>query len=164
MESYAENKRYVKTSDIQLGDSVLVRKQAVNKASPRDETEPLQVKYRKGTRVVTERPNGSTITRSTAHIKKVPLRSPEEAQQWSSSEFPTGPVSESTLSAGEDGRPGMGQSEKTTAGVGAGESIRMATLASLQLPQVGKERIRRSERFRKDTEAYLNERYQDFQL
>lgn len=41
MESYADNKRYVKTSDIQIGDSVLVRKQAVNKVSPPYETEPL---------------------------------------------------------------------------------------------------------------------------
>ena len=79
MKGYADNKRYVKTSDIQIGDSVLVRRQAVNKASPAYETEPMQVQYREGNRVVAKRPDGSTITRTTAHFKKVPLRAAEEA-------------------------------------------------------------------------------------
>jgi len=73
--SYADNKRYVKTSENQIEDSVLVCIKAFNKASPPYETKPLQVKYRKGTRVVAERPEGSTITRSIAHFKKVPFSS-----------------------------------------------------------------------------------------
>ena len=73
--SYADNKRYVKTSDNQIEDSVLVCIKAFNKASPPYETKPLQVKYRKGTRVVAERPERNTITRSTAHFKKVPFSS-----------------------------------------------------------------------------------------
>ena len=52
MKCYADNKRNVKTSDIQKGDSVLVRRQAVNKATPAYDKEPLQVQHRKGTRVV----------------------------------------------------------------------------------------------------------------
>ena len=134
---------------------MLVHKQAVHKASTPHETEPLQVKYQKGTWVVAERLDGSTITRSTVHFKKVPFRSADEAQQWSPSKWPTGPVSESTLTAGEDGHPGMGQSEETTMGAGASEPIQVAIPASLQSPQVGKEEVGRSERFQKDTEAYL---------
>ena len=52
MRGYADNKRYVKPSDIQVGVSVLVRKEAINQATPAYETESLQVQYRKGTRVV----------------------------------------------------------------------------------------------------------------
>ena len=77
MKGYADNKRYVKISDIQKGDLVLFRRQAVNKATPAYETEPLQVQYRKGTRVVRKRTDGSTITRNTAYFKKVPFRSAE---------------------------------------------------------------------------------------
>ena len=80
MKGYADNKRYVKTSDLQIGDTVLVRRQAGNKATPAYETEPLQVQYRKGTRVVAKRADGSTITRTTAHFKKVPFRSAEDDQ------------------------------------------------------------------------------------
>ena len=43
IKGYADNKRYVKTSDIQIGDLVFVQRQAVNKATPAYETEPLQV-------------------------------------------------------------------------------------------------------------------------
>ena len=98
IKGYADNKRYVKTSDIQIGDSVLVQRQAVNKATLAYETEPLQVQYRKGTGVVAKRADGSSITRTTANFKKVLFRSAEEARGQSTSERPTGPVSESTLS------------------------------------------------------------------
>ena len=127
------------SSYIQKGDSVLVRRQAVNKASPAYDTEPLQVQYRKGTRVVAKRPDGSTITRTTAHFKKVPFRSAEEAQRWSISEWPIGPVSESTLSSGDDGCPGVEQSDETTTGMGADESIHaeVVTPSRLQSPQGG---------------------------
>ena len=46
MKGYADNKRYVK-SDIQVGDSVLVRQEAINKATPAYEAEPLRVQCRK---------------------------------------------------------------------------------------------------------------------
>jgi len=42
MKGYTDNKRYVKPSDVQVGDSVLVRKEAINKATPAYEAEPLQ--------------------------------------------------------------------------------------------------------------------------
>ena len=157
---------YVKTSDIQRGDSVLFRRQAVNKASSAYETEPLQVQYRKGTMVVVKRPDGSTISMTSTHFKKVPFRSAEEAQRWSTSEWLTGPVSESTLSTGDDGCPGVEQSDETTTGMEANESIHaeVVTPTRLQSPQVCEEGLTRSERHRKDTETCLKEKYQDFQL
>ena len=120
MKGYVDNKRYVKTSDIQIGDWVLVRRQAVNKATPVYELEPLQMQYRKGTKMVAKRADGSTITRTTAHFKKVPFRSAEEAQRQSTSKWPTGPVGEPTLSTWDNGCPGMEQRDETTAGMGRG--------------------------------------------
>ena len=100
-----------------------VQRQAVNKATPAYEMELPQMQYRKGTKVVAKRADGSTITRTTAHFKKVPFRSAEEAQGRSTSKWPTGPVGEPTLSTGDDGFPGVEQSDETTAGMGADESI-----------------------------------------
>ena len=72
MKGYADNKRYVKPTDIQVGDSFLVRQETRNKVTPAYETEPLQAQYRKGTKVVAKRPDGSSITRTTAYFKNVP--------------------------------------------------------------------------------------------
>ncbi|KAK2566494.1 hypothetical protein P5673_009104 [Acropora cervicornis] len=166
MKGYADNKRYVKTSDLQIGDTVLVRRQAGNKATPAYETEPLQVQYRKGTRVVAKRADGSTITRTTAHFKKVPFRSAEDDQGQSTPEWPTEPVGESSLSTGENECPGIEQSNETIAGMG--ESVQTEGVAPTrpQAPQVGEEGLRRprSERHRKETGSYLKEKYKDFQL
>ena len=78
----------------------------------------------------------------------------------------TGPVSESTLNTGDDGYLGVEQSDETTAGMGADESIyaEVVTPTRLQLLQVCEEGLRRSERHRKDTGTYLKEKYHDFQL
>ena len=164
MKGYADNKRYVKTSDLQIGDTVLVRRQAGNQGTPAYETEPLQVQYRKCTRVVAKRADGSTITRTTAHFKKVPFSSAEDDQGQSTPEWPTEPVGESTLSTGENECPGMEQSNETIAGIG--ESVQTEGVAPTrpQAPQVGEEGLRRSERHRKETGSYLTEKYKDFQL
>ena len=52
MKKYADNRRYVKTSDLQVGDSVLVRQEQPNKATPPYEEQPLKVVYRKGSQVM----------------------------------------------------------------------------------------------------------------
>ena len=158
MKGYADNKRYVKTSDLQIGDTVLVRRQAGNKATP------LQVQYKKGTRVVAKRADGSTITRTTAHFKKVPFRSAEDDQGQSTPEWPTEPVGESTLSTGENECPGMKQSNETIAGMGESVQTEGVVPTRPQAPQVGEEGLRRSERYRNETGSYLTEKYKDFQL
>ena len=50
-------------------ETVLVRREAVNKTTPAYEAEPLRVQYRKGTRVVAKRLDGSSVT---AHLRKYP--------------------------------------------------------------------------------------------
>ena len=47
MEAYADNKKVLKTSNIQMGDTVLVKQDAHRKATPPFEEEPLMVQYRK---------------------------------------------------------------------------------------------------------------------
>jgi len=53
MKGYADNKRYVKPSDIQVGDSI---------------AGPVQERHQ------AKRPDGSSITRTTAYFEKVPFR------------------------------------------------------------------------------------------
>lgn len=74
MKSYADGKRHVKISNIQVGDSVLVRKQGKHKGAPPHDRQPLRVLYRKGTQIVAQREDGSSVTRSTVHFKKVPFK------------------------------------------------------------------------------------------
>ena len=102
MKECADNKRYVKPSDIQVGDSALVRREAINKTTPAYEAEPLRVQFRKGTRVVAKRPDGSSVTLTTAHFKKVPFGSMDEAHRWSSSGWPTEPINELPPTIRED--------------------------------------------------------------
>ena len=113
MKGYADNKRYVKPSDIQVGDSVLVQKEAFNKTTPAYKAEPLRVQYRKGTRVVAKRPDRSSVTRTTAHFKKVPFGSMEEARRWSSSDWPSEPINESPPTIREDQPPSLEQAERS---------------------------------------------------
>ena len=82
LKEHADRKRNVKTLNIQVGDAVLVKQELSSKVSSPCEGEPLEVQYRKGTQVAAKRRDGSTVTRSTAHFKKVPYQTPEEAGRW----------------------------------------------------------------------------------
>ena len=75
MKAYADRKKNLTTSNIQVGDAVLKQELSSKSSSPY-EGEPLEVQYRKGTQVVAKRRDGSTVTRSTAHFKKVPYQTP----------------------------------------------------------------------------------------
>ena len=145
MKGYADNKRYVKPSDIQVGNSVLVQREAINKTTPAYEAEPLRVQYRKGTRVVAKRPNGSSVTRTTAHFKKVPFGSMQEAHKWSSSEWPTEPINESPPRIKEDESPGLEQADESMT---VNESIPTEAACPVRLspPLAREEGPRRSER------------------
>ena len=55
MKAHADRKKNVKTSDIQVGDAVLVKQEPSSKASPSYEGEPLEVQDRKGTQAVAKR-------------------------------------------------------------------------------------------------------------
>ena len=59
MKEQADGKKGMKTSEIQVGDAVLVKQESNTKATPPFEREPLEVHYQKGTQVVTKRINGT---------------------------------------------------------------------------------------------------------
>ena len=82
MKAHADRKKNVKTLNIQVGDAVLVKHKLSSKASSPYEGELLEVQYRNGTQVVAKRRDGSTVTRSSAHFKKVPYQTSEEAGRW----------------------------------------------------------------------------------
>ena len=82
MKGHADRKKNMKTSDIQVGDAVLVKQEPSSKASLPYEGEPLEVQHRKGTQVVAKRRDNSTVTKSTPHFKKVPYQTPKEAGRW----------------------------------------------------------------------------------
>jgi len=126
----------------------LVRQETSSKATPAYETEPLQVQYRKVTRVVAKRPDGSSITRTTAYFETVPFRMSEEAHKWSSAECPAEPVSESPPNTGEDGPPSLEQTDGSMVGAGANESIPadVALAVGLTSPLARDQGPRRSER------------------
>ena len=70
MKNYADRKRQVKTSEIQVGDPVLVRRQETHKRALPYERQPLMVQYRKGSHFIAQKKDGSCITRPTIHFKK----------------------------------------------------------------------------------------------
>ena len=73
----------------------------MNKTTPAYEAELLRMQCRKGTMGVAKRPDGSSVTRTTAHFKKVPFGSMEEAHRCSSSEWPTDPINGSSPTISE---------------------------------------------------------------
>ena len=93
--------------------------------------------------MVAKRAAGSTITRTTAHFKKVPFRSAEDDQGQSTPEWPTESVGELTLSTGENECPGMEQSNETIAGMGESIQTEGVALTRPQVRQVGEEGLKR---------------------
>ena len=61
LKAYADRKKGVKTSDIQVEDAVLVKQEPGSKATPPSEGEPPEVQYQKDTQVVAKRRDGSAI-------------------------------------------------------------------------------------------------------
>lgn len=74
MKAHADRKKNVKTSNIQVGDAVLVKQELSGKTSSPYEDEPLEVHFRKGTQVAAKRRDGSTVTRSTDSLRRYPAR------------------------------------------------------------------------------------------
>ena len=129
---------------------MLVRREAVNKTTPAYEAEPLRVQYRKSTRVVARRPDGSSVTRTTAHFREVPFGSMEDAHRWSSSEWPSEPINESPPTIREDQPPSLEQAKRSMT---VNESIPAKAAAPIRLPPpLAREEVpRRSGSHRKDT-------------
>jgi hypothetical protein len=68
---YADLRRHAMSSDIQLGDSVLIKNEHVqNKLDTPFIPEPYEVIARKGSQVTVESPQGVRYDRNTSHVKK----------------------------------------------------------------------------------------------
>ena len=71
MKVYADSKSSAKSSEISVGDTVLVRQRKKNKLTMKFDPSPYQVTKRKGSRVTASR-NGTHITRNVSFFKKIP--------------------------------------------------------------------------------------------
>ena len=71
MKEYSDSKSRATTSEIKVGDTVLVRQQKENKLSTKFNSKPYTVTARKGARVTVCR-NGHFITRNVSFFKKIP--------------------------------------------------------------------------------------------
>jgi transposase InsO family protein len=69
---YADHRRNVKTSDIRIGDCVLVRQERQNKLTSRFSTTPYTVTTRNKSKVTARSRSGHTITRNVSHFKRIP--------------------------------------------------------------------------------------------
>ena len=170
MKRYADDRRYVKTSDLQVGDSVLVRQEQPNKATPPYEEDPLTVVYRKGSQVVGKRVDGSTITRTTAHFKPVPYQSIDEVNDWE-----LGGQSGTAVACDKGTSEQSEQSEAADAPLtttllgmprallsGQAQEARNSVGRTADSPEI--EGVRRSERQRKSTKEHLQAKYPDFEF
>ena len=68
MKNYAEAKRTVSTTDIQVGDTVLVRQPKKNKLTPYYNPNPMQVTAKKGPMLTAKQPGGTRITRNSVSV------------------------------------------------------------------------------------------------
>ena len=70
MKKHSDERSRAKISDIQIGDTVLIRQKKVNKWSTKFDTSPFKVVRRKGTMITGTR-NGKFVTRNISHFKKI---------------------------------------------------------------------------------------------
>ena len=70
MKEYADRKRKAKTSQFQLGDTVLIRQRRLNKLTTRFDPSPFYITRIKGT-MITARRRGKYVTRNASHFKKI---------------------------------------------------------------------------------------------
>ena len=71
MKRYADARRHTKSSNLKVGDTVLVRQDKKNKLSTPYNLQPYVISDVQGTRIMANR-NGHTITRNSSFFKKVP--------------------------------------------------------------------------------------------
>ena len=74
MKVQADRKKNVKTSNIQVGDAVLVKQELSGKASSPYEGEPLEVQYRKGTQVVAKEEMAAPLQGRPHTLRRYPTR------------------------------------------------------------------------------------------
>eukprot|EP00794_Sanderia_malayensis_P001406 gene1406-1554_t len=79
MKENTDRAQRAKTSEIKIGDNVLVKQPKQNKLSTNFNPEPYTVVERKGTMIVAfNQRNNHTITRNISHFKKFPMQKESE--------------------------------------------------------------------------------------
>ena len=71
---YADNRRNANTSDIKVGDQVLVLQPRQNKLTPRFNTTRYTVTERNKSQITARSRNGYTITRNVSHFKPISMQ------------------------------------------------------------------------------------------
>ena len=94
---YSDSRRHVKASNIQPGDSVLVKRRQLNKMMSRFDPKPYEVTDVKGPMITAQSPGGRVITSNSSFMKAVPTPAepsvlPVIERTWPSPERP-GPAS-----------------------------------------------------------------------
>ncbi|KAK7102592.1 hypothetical protein V1264_020788 [Littorina saxatilis] len=67
---YADDKRNAKASDVNLGDTVLLRQEATGKFDTPFHPEPCEVIEKAGSKVTVQTPNGAVYSRNSSFVKK----------------------------------------------------------------------------------------------
>ena len=70
MKMYADERRGAKTSDLEVGDRVLVQQDKQNKLTTNFDPTPHQVTARAGNAVVVQAPSGALYDRNTTHVRR----------------------------------------------------------------------------------------------
>ncbi|GFO32122.1 30S ribosomal protein s2 [Plakobranchus ocellatus] len=100
MKHYADCKSYIKRSDIQIGESVLVRQSVKTKPTIPYEPIPYVVSNKKGSMITAKRHNKS-ITRNSSFFKKSPRPPTFEEEEREMAETESDPQLEELESAAE---------------------------------------------------------------
>lgn len=67
---YTDNRQNAKTSDIEVGDQVLVRQDKTDKFTTTFHSTPHKVIHREGNSVIVQSPTGAKYARNTTFVKK----------------------------------------------------------------------------------------------
>ncbi|XP_055522701.1 uncharacterized protein K02A2.6-like [Wyeomyia smithii] len=84
---YADTTRGAKTSDIRVGDEVLIAQQCKSKTDPTFSAERYTVITRQGGKVVVRSDNGVQYARNVQDVRKAPIRYEEEPDEDEMSDF-----------------------------------------------------------------------------
>ena len=155
MKAYADSKRNTKLSELQVGDSVLVKQPITSKLTTPYSPEPLQITQKKGT-MVTARNSRRSITRNSSFFKRIPYKVQDHEPPVAEPDLDEPTVATTPCVAEPSGeatptRPGPATSSSTT--VVQSEALTPPAAGS-QSSQPAAEPIRRSTRVKKPPEKF----------
>ena len=75
MKEYADKRSHTKSTDLNMGDKVLIKQPKKDKMSTPFKPEPLEIKDKKGN-IITAQNEEHTVTRNASFFKKLPSNIP----------------------------------------------------------------------------------------